>query len=246
MLKFGTTRRIKTGEGNMDREELKWTYCRLSLLVRSQIRIFSKLSNNPLTLVNCKLCVFITILLPLMQLACGSVKKTEIVSIESTQNTPEQDSIRAIIQAMLVDSCIFVEKEIWLPFPFETQLKKVVAVEYLNVSQGRETSELTVGDSLVTTRFSKIVELNDTQTQQIKEIFQGYENGKYFRGACYEPRHCLYFLDENDRILSFFEICFACNVYLTSHRDVFSIGCNAQMKTLKYLFQSVGMTKFEH
>ncbi len=125
--------------------------------------------------------------------ACGNSRKTEVVLNETPASAQLSDSIIALIEARSFDSCIFVQRETWTPFPFEAELAKVLAVEYKVVAWEAQPGELTVGEVLLTDRFSKIVELDETQIQQIKEVFQGYENGHYSRAACYEPRHCLYF-----------------------------------------------------
>lgn len=108
-----------------------------------------------------------------------------------------------------------------------------------------QSSELTVGEVLLTDRFSKIVELDESQIQQINEVFQGYKNGRYFRSACYEPSHCLFFLDDTDRVLNYCEFCFTFNQMQTSNPEYFQIHCSKQLTTFNYLFQGLGMTKFK-
>lgn len=181
----------------------------------------------------------------LLLTACGNNRKTEVVSNETPGSAQLSDSIIALIEARSFDSCTFVQREIWNAFPFEEELETVLAVEYKDVAWEARLGELTVGEVLLTDRFSKIVELDEVQIQQIKEVFQGYENGRYSRSACYEPRHCLYFLDDTGRVLSYCEFCFACNQMRTSDRDYFHINCSKQLTTFKYLFQGLGMTKFE-
>lgn len=193
----------------------------------------------------------IILILSTVILACNSQKKTidsdpknEVEELDLSNL--EDDSTLLELPVEIELNCEFTAKDNWRDYSFEKDVKKVLAVEYFSVRRGRPEGEILVGDSLITERFNHVVELNADQKLSVKQIFQGYEAGDVYRNSCYEPRHCIYFLGDNDRIIGYLELCFACREYLTSHRDDFDFICDKQWETLKLFLQSIGMTKFYH
>src|SRR5690606_29808154 len=118
----------------------------------------------------------------------------------------------------------------------EADLKKVSIVEYKTVNGYSDTYHFNLGDSLVSEVYSKVVDLNNEEVNQIKGIFQGFVNGTNSQSGCYEPRHCIYFVNDRNIILAYVEICFVCSQIRASHSDYFKIICSKQLTTLKYFF----------
>jgi hypothetical protein len=169
------------------------------------------------------------------------VSETEYVVEDLDLSTMEEDSTLMEEEAEI--ECTFETLDVWPDFPFQDSLEQVVIVQYSAVRRGKPAGEMELDVSLLTDRFVKLVELGEEEIQQIKEIFNGYLDGEYSSARCYEPRHCIYFLGKNDKILGFFEVCFACRTYLTSHKEYFKFKCNRQLNVLKFLFQGLGFTK---
>ena len=59
--------------------------------------------------------------------------------------------------------------------------------------------------------------------------------------ACYEPRNAIVFLDSDDNIVEFIEICFTCEDYHTLHHTYFGEFCIGKFQMLSDFFVSAGM-----
>ncbi|KAF2515282.1 hypothetical protein [Flavobacterium foetidum] len=56
---------------------------------------------------------------------------------------------------------------------------------------------------------------------------------------CYMPRNAVLFLDANNKIIAYLEICFGCDNYRSSDKRL-NIGeyCNTKYKMLKSIFEN--------
>lgn len=139
-----------------------------------------------------------------------------------------------------------------IKFPFEDSLDKVLVVSYEFPRSGygllpeeREkftTNEILGEDGKIGFNvFQEQIELNSGQIDMLKDSVFNY-NGDYLLGAdCYRPRNCVYFLDQNELVLGYLEICFECSNTLSSH-DELEINCENQLSALNDLLIEFGLT----
>lgn len=131
------------------------------------------------------------------------------------------------------------ERKATIPF---SEAKKVLLVAFPSPNQlevDEEGNELTI-DSLNLIRLkyniiksfelpekhlkyfaTEVVELNQKQIDSLSHILLNYKLKKdklpkeiaFFAIGCYTPRNAILFLDSNDKILSYIEICFECHQF---------------------------------
>lgn len=140
------------------------------------------------------------------------------------------------------------EKERLLRFPFsESQQIKIVSFkgkpdEYPGQSLIKHINSIVLEKDTFRSEFYN--ETADLSAEQINKLSDIIFNFTYTRlphedaeVMCYMPRNAIMFLDSNNRIVAYLEICFGCNNYKSSDKR-FSIGeyCNEKYDMLKSIF----------
>lgn len=79
------------------------------------------------------------------------------------------------------------------------------------------------------------VELNESQINELSNLLLNYTLNRkpktVFAVNCYEPRNAILFLDENDKIISYIEVCFECNQFYQMPKETitdFNILCKVE------------------
>ena len=108
-------------------------------------------------------------------------------------------------------------------------------------------------DTVVYSKLFEVKALTQTQVDTLTDLIYNYgyklkykPKGKvYFIGSimnCYNPRNAILFLDKEQKVFEFIEICFECDNTRESSKHV-SLGtdCNQKLQLIKNLFRSVGI-----
>lgn len=144
-------------------------------------------------------------------------------------------------------------------YPFnQTQTIMVVAFEsYFRLNNESNYSSrsraLIENDSIILKKLKQIIKLDSTQINQLTNIIFNYGIGKHCYAnarivyGCYEPRHAIVFVDSNNSVIDFFEICFECDFYLTKNKllDNSLSKCNNQLSLIKKYFEQIGVTHWK-
>ncbi|MFA9213717.1 MAG: hypothetical protein ACEQSR_07705 [Candidatus Methylacidiphilales bacterium] len=140
-------------------------------------------------------------------------------------------------------------------YPFnQAQTIMVIAFEsYFRLNNKSNYSSrsraLIENDSLILKKLKQIIKLDSTQINQLTNILFNYGTGKHcyanartVRG-CYKPRHAIVFVDSNNSVIDFFEICFECDFYLTKNKLLENSlsKCNNQLSLIKKYFEQIGI-----
>ena len=97
-------------------------------------------------------------------------------------------------------------------------------------------------------RFNEFIYLNDNQKNELTEIIFNYGYKKNINiginSGCYMPNNAILFLDKDDNLLEFIEICFDCNQFRTSNEKI-TLGdkCMQKMNLLDNFFLKSGINK---
>jgi hypothetical protein len=110
----------------------------------------------------------------------------------------------------------------------------------------REDSLPRINDSILYSKLIEVKTLTFPQIDKLTDIFYNYG----FRGPihtmseteCYNPRNAILFLDKNNKVIEFIEICFECRKTSES-TDKISMGemCKQKLNMLFDLFKIVGI-----
>lgn len=142
-------------------------------------------------------------------------------------------------------------------YPFnQAQTIMVIAFDSyfrLDSNYGSTSRTLIQNDSLVKKNLKQIITLDSTQINQLINILFNYGEGKHCYAnartvqGCYFPRHAIVFLDSNNRVIDFFEICFECNSYVTKDKLLENSlsKCNNQLSLIKKYFEQIGITHWK-
>lgn len=101
-------------------------------------------------------------------------------------------------------------------------------------------------DTINHKEFEQIEKLNLSQIERLTDIIFNYSHkGKAYATSdamCYEPRNAFIFLDKDNKVLGFIEICFGCNHLRTSDKKI-NIGdyCEQKYGLLKDIFRESGI-----
>jgi len=86
---------------------------------------------------------------------------------------------------------------------------------------------------------TEIVELNQNQIDSLSHILINYKLKKdklpdeysFFGIGCYTPRNAILFLDDNDKVLSYIEICFECHQFYQMPKEtIININLFSQLE----------------
>lgn len=95
-------------------------------------------------------------------------------------------------------------------------------------------------------RFKEFIYLNDNQKNELTDIIFNYGYKKNLNigmnSLCYMPNNAILFLDKDDNLLEFIEICFDCNEFRTSNEEI-TLGdkCMQKMNLLDDFFLKSGI-----
>lgn len=127
------------------------------------------------------------------------------------------------------------------PFSFEDKLEKVLLVSYRFPRTGEGWGDTTdqgldrliLDDKIGYNHFLEEIILDSVQLDSLKRILFNFEGDEgYFAADCYKPRHCVYFLDPQQKVLGFIEICLECS-NTSSSSDELSIRSKFQLDRLE-------------
>lgn len=96
-------------------------------------------------------------------------------------------------------------------------------------------------DTLNLKEFEEVKMLNLSQIERLTDVIFNYSHkGKYYVFSdvkCYEPRNAIIFLDYNNKVLGFIEICFGCDHLRTSDKRI-NIGdfCTEKYNLIRDIF----------
>lgn len=95
-------------------------------------------------------------------------------------------------------------------------------------------------------RFKEFIYLKDNQKNELTDIIFNYGYKKNLNigmhSLCYMPNNAILFLDKDDNLLEFIEICFDCNEFRTSNEEI-TLGdkCMQKMNLLDDFFLKSGI-----
>ena len=108
-------------------------------------------------------------------------------------------------------------------------------------------------DTVCFSKLFEIITLTPPQVDRLTNLIYNYgfkfnykpKGNVYFIGTtmnCYNPRNAILFLDKNNKVFEFIEICFECKQTRTSSDNV-SLGteCNQKLLLIKDLFKEAGI-----
>lgn len=97
-------------------------------------------------------------------------------------------------------------------------------------------------------RFEDYVELNSSQKDELTNLIFNYGYLKdvnvRMSSGCYMPNNAILFLDKDDNLLEYIEICFDCNAFRSSNKEI-DLGdeCMQKMNLLNEFFLKSGVKK---
>lgn len=131
------------------------------------------------------------------------------------------------------------------PFSFESAVTKVQLVEYEFMrNYGTYDEDDTIRDpnkfeieangKIAFNDFSLVKELTEADVDELKKIIQAYpyQRKSVIGSACYGPRHCVHFLDDDENLIAYLEICFKCDNF-ESDQEELQIHCYDQIVQLE-------------
>ncbi len=95
--------------------------------------------------------------------------------------------------------------------------------------------------------FYEVKFLNSNQINQLSDLVYNIGFRKNINGGrsanCYFPHNAILFLNEENALLGYLEICFDCHKYRSSS-DHYTLGeeCSSKIKLLRSLFEEAGIT----
>lgn len=92
-------------------------------------------------------------------------------------------------------------------------------------------------------RYTEVATLNRNQIDKLTDIIFNFSNSTKTNvskaSGCYEPRNAIFFLDPNNIIIAYIEICFECDGYRTSNLKKLNLGdmCTEKFEMIKNVFR---------
>lgn len=146
----------------------------------------------------------------------------------------------------------FSEKERLSFFPFSEASK----IKIISFSLGNKNRDVMPGTELIRhiesikigkdvfneALYDETATLTPEQTNELSDLIFNFSYTKLpledSEVYCYNPRNAIFFLDAENHIMAYIEICFGCNKYRTSDKR-FSLGdfCNEKYDMLKAIFE---------
>lgn len=110
-----------------------------------------------------------------------------------------------------------------------------------------------INDTVCYSKLFEIITLRSSQIDILTDLLYNYgrkstytpPNGVFLTGSiptCYNPRNAILFIDQNNQVYDFIEICFECDDSRTSSKNI-DLGepCTNKLKLLKQFFLEVGI-----
>jgi hypothetical protein len=146
--------------------------------------------------------------------------------------------------------------EIKKQFPYnETELIKLVSFKYDYPEIQSDTGDIEVPDyqpeipktsgKLDLTKMFETKTLDSKLTEKLLDILVNYDNEDRQSEVafCYEPRNGIVFLDKEDNVIGYVEICFDCLRYKVVPNSMnVTRFCTEKFDALKNIFKEVGIT----
>lgn len=110
-----------------------------------------------------------------------------------------------------------------------------------------------MNDTVCYSKLFEVKTLISTQVDTLTDLIYNYgfkfkykPKGKvYFIGAisqCYHPRNAILFLDKDNKLFEFIEICFECErTRISSDKVSFGTDCNQKLQLIKSFFKDTGI-----
>ncbi|OXB04428.1 hypothetical protein [Flavobacterium pectinovorum] len=141
------------------------------------------------------------------------------------------------------------EKERLTHFPF-SKAAQIKIISFKDKSDGtlghdlmNYMNSIVIGkDTLASNLYDEITNLTPQQINQLTDIIFNYSHKKepyaIAQAGCYMPRNAIFFLDDNNTIIAWLELCFGCDNYRTSDKKL-TIGeyCDQKYDMLKSIFK---------
>jgi hypothetical protein len=132
-------------------------------------------------------------------------------------------------------------------FPFNKAFK-IQLVSFQSPDSFKYTYLLpTIGKKVDYSKLSEVVTLNDPETDSLTDILYNYGfkavSYIYIKNQCaYNPHNAILFVDKQDSVFAFIEICFQCGDYRVSNKKI-KLGdiCTQKYDMIKYLFSRNGI-----
>lgn len=96
--------------------------------------------------------------------------------------------------------------------------------------------------------FYEVKFLNYNEIESFSDLIYNYGINKETEWErdlmCYEPHNAILFLNEDNTLKGFIEICFDCNKYYSSNQGIYNLGeyCETKLDFLKEEFINIGIT----
>jgi hypothetical protein len=141
-------------------------------------------------------------------------------------------------------------------YPF-SKAEKIQLVSYKNHTEGQINYYIDslprMNDTVCYSKLFEIVTLRKAQVDSLTDVLYNYghkstytaPNGVYFIGSdksCYNPKNAILFLDQENNVFEFIEICFECDKWKTSSEKIkMGESCSDKMTLLKDFFAVSGI-----
>ncbi|WP_289665184.1 hypothetical protein [Flavobacterium panacagri] len=143
----------------------------------------------------------------------------------------------------------FSEKERLLNFPF-SKSKQIKVISLKNKTEGftgvelmRHINSIVLGKDIFKPEYyDETATLNTEQINKLTDIVFNFTYTRlpheFVDTMCYMPRNAILFLDSNNKIIAYLEICFGCDHYKSSDKRL-NIGeyCTTKYDMLKSIFE---------
>ena len=101
-------------------------------------------------------------------------------------------------------------------------------------------------DTIIKNEFLEAIVLNLIQTEKLTDVFFNYgfksEHYTSSQTKCYDPKNAIIFIDKDNSVIAFIEVCFACNRIRTSNEKVnFGEYCEQKYDLVKQVFNESGI-----
>lgn len=110
-----------------------------------------------------------------------------------------------------------------------------------------------MNDTVCYSKLFEVITLRSSQIDILTDLLYNYgkkttytpPKGVFLTGSipsCYNPRNAILFIDQNNRVSDFIEICFKCDDWRTSSKKIdLGESCTDKLKLLKQFFLEVGI-----
>jgi hypothetical protein len=136
-----------------------------------------------------------------------------------------------------------------ISFPFAEQLDQILVVSYRFTRLAGEkadtvdyTSKIVVDDQIGFNEFYEQKVLDSLEEKELENLLmccQGDNDNSV--ADCYMPRNCIYFLDEDKKVLDYIEICFSCGNTIRKENSQIPVSCVNDLQAIEAFLMKVGI-----